>query len=385
MTLNGPEGEYDVLVIGGGPAGLSLGYELKRRSVSFAILERGDAVGDSWANMPANLRLVSPWRASSLPGSPANLFPRHHEVSRHEFHRYLNDYARQHALPVRTNISASAVSRDADGGFQIDTARGVFRSRLLVNATGHFGKPFVPPVPGAKESSIPQIHDAEYREPQQLKQRFSGGTRPVLIVGKRLSASQTLVELADAGLPVALSHRSPIQFGPGPAGLWIFLRILPELEALKLAVLGGRAHDWDVKMPGGRAKRLIRSGAVKTYPRIRLFEQEQVVFENGETLAPSVVIYATGFQPALDHLRALLPELNSGQTMPARNGMESVAAPGLFFLGLAGLRNSQSRYLRGIRRDAIVLAEQLHARLQSIPRTAPSRSALALRSSVTVP
>ena len=385
MALTDSEPFYDILVIGGGPAGLSMGHELKRLGISFAVLERGPTAGESWRQMPTNLKLVSPWKANHLPGSRPKLFPRHHEISRREFHRYLNDYAQQHALPVQTNASVNAVTQDANGEFQVRTAQGTFRSRLLVNATGYFSKPFVPVIPGATESAIPQLHVAEYRDPEQIKKRFGDATAPVLIVGQRLSAGQTLVELGDAGLDVALSHRSPLEFSAGSKGLWFFLRILLELEAIKLLLLGSRARDWDVKMHGGRAKRLIQSGAVKTFPAIRRFEHRSVLFENEEALQPAVVIYATGFRPALDHLRVLLPEFSSSHMMPALRGMESATLPGLFFLGLAHQRNFQSRYLRGIRRDAVVLAEQLRARLHSLPRSRAQRPIVQSGSSVVVP
>ena len=179
------------------------------------------------------------------------------------------------------------------------------------------------------------------------------------------------MELADAGFAVALSHRSPVEFGAGPLAMWFFLRILSGLESIKLHRLGDRARDWDVKMPGGRAKRLIQEGTVRTFPAIRRFERRAVVFEDGTTLEPSMVVFATGFRPALEHLRAMLPELDTGQSLPALHGMESANAPGLFFIGIEYQRNFQSRYIRGIRLDVAVLAEQLQARLQSLPSVPP--------------
>ena len=184
-------------------------------------------------------------------------------------------------------------------------------------------------------------------------------TGTVIIVGKRLSAGQTLVELVDAGFEVAVSHRSPIHFGPGPLALKLFFRILVEIEAFQLWRHGTRAPGWDVKMQGGRPRQLIEQGMVKTFSGLRRFEESSVVFEGGTSLRPSAVIYATGFRPALDHLRSILPELAAGQPMPALRSMDSVAVPGLYFVGLDHLRNFQSRFLRGIRKDVVILANQL--------------------------
>jgi hypothetical protein len=226
----------------------------------------------------------------------------------------------------------------------------------------------VPEIPGAAASSVLQLHVANYRSPQHLDSLVGTRRGPVLIVGKRLSAGQAMVELVDAGFEVALSHRSPIQFGAGPLFMWFFLRVFSLVEEIALRLHGQRARDWDVKMPGGRAKKLIRQCVVKTHPAIRRFESNAVVLEDGTEITPAAVLYATGYQPALDHLRGLLPELSTPGSMPAIHEMESVTEPGLFFLGLANQHNFQSRYIRGIRRDAVVLAEQLKSR---IPFSAP--------------
>jgi hypothetical protein len=278
----------------------------------------------------------------------------------------------------------ASVTKAFDAPFQVETSQGVFTSRLLVNATGYFSKPFVPEIPGAPDSGIPQLHVADYRDPGRFQQRLGPITGPVLIVGKRLSAGQTMVELVDAGFEVALSHRSPIRFGPGPLARWLFFRIFLKLEAIQLRRHGAQAPGWDVKMSGGRPRRLIEQGTAKTFPGIRRFNESAVVFEDGSILRPAAVIYATGFRPALDHLQPLLPELDSGP--PALKNMESVAVPGLYFAGLDRQRNFQSRYLRGIRRDVVILAHRLHSRL-SAPAASPgdTGASSAINSGATVP
>ena len=368
MSASGYIAVVDVLVIGAGPAGLALGHELQRLGMTFVLVERGTAPGESWRRMPDSLRLVSPWMTNSLPGAPAPEIPRFAEVSRSEYARYLVNYAQRFEMPLISNAGVSSVARKSDDEFVTHTTRGEILSRLVVNATGYFAKPFVPEIPGAATSSVSQLHVANYRSPQHLDSLLGTRRGPVLIVGKRLSAGQAMVELVDAGFEVALSHRSPIQFGAGPLTMWFFLRVFSVIEEIALRRHGQKARDWDVKMPGGRAKKLVQRGVVKTYPAIRHFEFDAVVLEDGTEITPAAVLYATGYQPALDHLHELLPELRVSGSMPAIHEMESVTEPGLFFLGLANQRNFQSRYIRGIRRDAVVLAEQLKSR---IPFSAP--------------
>lgn len=376
----------ECLILGGGAAGIALGCELKRRSCSFLILEQGDGVGESWRRMPTRLKLVSPWRASLLREGDAPRFPAHAAISRNEYQRYLQDLAGNHQLPVQTGVCVHSVRRAMDSGFIVQTSQGEFRSRHVVNATGYFAKPFLPEIAGARDTTIPQVHFANYGDPDQLRERLALNGGPVLIIGKRLSAGQAMVELVDAGLTVALAHRSPICFGPGPRAHWLFFRIFPEIERLKLWWQGDSARGFDVKMDGGRARDLLQSGSVKTFPGLRKFEGDTVVFENEARLRPAAVLYATGFLPALDHLRPLLPECTETSPMPALHRMESAIVPGLFFLGLDHQRNLQSRYLRGIRRDAIALAEILSERTTAGPPVAQHQFASAADSpSASVP
>lgn len=351
-----------VLILGAGPAGLTLAFELKQRAVDCLLLEKASTVADSWARMPSHLKLVSPWKANWLPGADPRRFPPNYALSAAEYGSWLQQYARLKELPVVTNARVRAVSRTDDGGFEVQTSAGAFTAPLVVNATGCFANPFVPEVPGARKSSIPQLHFAAFRDAGNVRNIIGQPGGSVLIVGKRLSAGQALVELADAGFDVAISCRGPIQFGSGPIGWWVFFRIHPEVERLKLALHGNAAHGFEVRMPGGRARRLIASGRAKVFPEIAQFEDRRVIFTDRQSLRPGAVLYATGFRPALAHLASLGIAFDERTGQPALRGFESAEAPGLFFLGLDGLRNFRSRFLRGIREDAPLLAEELAGR-----------------------
>jgi putative flavoprotein involved in K+ transport len=313
--------------------------------------------------MPTHLKLVSPWKASRLPGVAAGRWGANREVSRAEYFEYLNAYAREAALPVRSNVSVRAIRQAGGSGFVVETSAGDLTARLVVSATGYFQNPFVPEIPGAEQSAFPRFHAADYGSAGELSRKLGKTDASILILGKRLSAGQILVELASAGFSVSLSHRSPIRFGSGPLGWWLFFRIHPWLESALLRWRGSKARGFEVRMPGGRARQLIESGAIRIVPHVRCFEGNSVVFENGESLRPDAVLFATGFRPALQYLSRLGIPVDPQTGRPAVVDMESSAVPGLFFLGLDGLRNFQSRFIRGIRRDAVVLAERLAARL----------------------
>ena len=357
------DGDADVTVVGAGPAGLALGWELKRRGVSCRILERGRQAGESWCRMPTHLKLVSPWKASALPGPGAGRWGANHEVTRAEYVDYLQTFAREQELPVRAGVGVRSIRRDGNR-FVLETTAGDLGARYVVNATGYFQNPFIPEIAGMEQSGIPRFHSANYGSAGELAKKLGRAVASILIIGKRLSAGQILVELISAGFSVSLSHRAPIQFGSGPLAWWLFFRIHPWLESVKLRLRGSSARGFDVRMPGGRARELIEGGSVRLFPQVRCFESDTVVFENGESVRPDAVLFATGFRPVLEHLGGLGLAVDRHSGVPQVSGMESANVPGLFFLGLDGLRNFQSRFIRGIRKDAVVLADLLVQRLR---------------------
>lgn len=359
----------DVLVIGAGPAGLCLGRELQQRGLSFLLLERGSDVGESWRRMPAHLKLVSPWKASSLPGGPKRSWRANREISRVEFLEYLRQYGRDLQLPVRTEAEVLAIRREPDGDFHVETTRGEFASRVVVNATGYFQNPYTPTLVEAGGHvlggcSILRLHSADYDSADAIAQRLGRSHGSILVVGQRLSAGQIIEELVSAGYSVALSHHRPLEYGAGALGWWIFFRIHPWIEAMKLFWAGAAARGFDVRMPGGRPRQLIENRTVRLFPAIASIERNEILFASGQRLQPDVILFATGFRPALAHLRQLHLSIDPGTGRPPTREMESTEDPGLYFLGLDRVRNFQSRFIRGIRRDAVVLAERLAAALK---------------------
>jgi putative flavoprotein involved in K+ transport len=358
---------YRVVIIGAGPSGLALGAELRTRGIDFIIVEKGE-VGDSWARMPKQLKLVSPWKCNWLTPETCGRFSANAQLTRAEFLDYLRRFADDRELPVLPNVTVEALRR-SDGQFALSTSQGEFSADIVVNAAGYFANPVWPRLPGEDDTSIKRLHYAEFADAQQIISLASGHAQ-VLIVGKRLSAGQTALELHDAGLRVAISHRTPIEFGVDD-WLWpLVYRTFAHVEAVRLR-LPGRVGQLDVRMQGGRARKLIQSGAILTFPALNRFERDQVVFENGMTLAADVVIYATGFAPNLKFLSPLNFRVCSETGVPLVRDMESETVPNLFFLGFEMLHNFQSRFLRGIRRDAVVLADIIGSRAVTLPKREP--------------
>ena len=104
---------FDVVVIGGGQAGLSVGYHLARLGLKFVILEGSDRVGDVWRRRWDSLRLFTPARLDGLDGMPFPA-PRNHFPTKDEMADYLEAYAARFGLPVRTGVRVSKLTRRDD-------------------------------------------------------------------------------------------------------------------------------------------------------------------------------------------------------------------------------------------------------------------------------
>src|SRR5688572_10877128 len=111
---NDSQRQTTVIIIGAGPSGLVLGKELTARGIDFVILEKG-SIGDSWAQMAKQLKLVSPWKCNWLSRDEARRHAPNEQVSRAQFLDYLRDYALVNELPIRCGCEVFSVRRDGDG------------------------------------------------------------------------------------------------------------------------------------------------------------------------------------------------------------------------------------------------------------------------------
>ena len=193
----------DVLVVGAGQAGLAAARSAQAAGLSCLVVEARDEVGGSWSDYYDSLRLFSPARFSALPGlpmpGPGGRYP-----TRDEMTGYLRTYADRFGVPVRTRTRVVSVARDSAGFAATITTGQVLAGRSLVAASGGFGRPYRPALPGATEFTGQLLHAAAYRRPDPL------AGRRVVVVGRGNSAVQIAVELAGLA-DVTLAVRRPLR------------------------------------------------------------------------------------------------------------------------------------------------------------------------------
>ena len=105
----------DVLVIGGGQAGLAAGYHLQRQGIDYRIVEADARIGDVWRRRYDSLKLYSPAGYDALPGLsfplPKRSFPTGRQMA-----DYLESYASHFALRVDTGVLIERLERPAAEG-----------------------------------------------------------------------------------------------------------------------------------------------------------------------------------------------------------------------------------------------------------------------------
>ena len=178
----------ETLVLGGGQAGVSVGYHLAQRGLPFLILDANERIGDAWRRRWDSLRLFTPARYNALPGMPFP-GPAHSFSTKNEVADYLEAYAAKFELPVRTGVRVERLSRNGSR-LVVEAGERRFEAENVVVAMGSDQVPRMPPFAHELHARIVQLHSAEYRNHSQLR------AGPVLVVGVGNSGAEIAVEVA---------------------------------------------------------------------------------------------------------------------------------------------------------------------------------------------
>jgi putative flavoprotein involved in K+ transport len=340
---------YDVIVIGGGQAGLAIGHHLAQQDRRFTILDAAPAPAAAWRTRWNSLRLFTPARYDSLPGLAFPGDPDHYPT-RDEVVSYLTDYARHFALPVELDSRVTAVHTE-DGGYRVELADRALHAHQVVIATGPFQVPRVPALASRLTSAVVQLHSAEYQTPSDLP------AGRVLVVGGGNTGFQIAEELAgsrDVHLAIG-SRQAPLPQRILGRDLFGFLTATGLMNVTVSSRIGQRLKDREALI--GASPRAARKSGITIHPRATQATGSTVTFADGRRLDVDAVLWATGFDrdhewihaPVFDHRGVLIHE--RGVT----------PSPGLYFLGMPWQRTRGSALLGWVKHDAQHVAEHISA------------------------
>jgi len=351
----------ETVIIGGGQAGLSVGYHLARRGRRFVILEANARVGDSWRTRWDSLRLFTPARFDALDGmpfpAPPGYFP-----TKDEMGNYLEAYVERFRLPVRTGARVTRLSRSGNR-YLVDASGARFEADHVVIAMANFQKPRVPAFASELDPSIIQMHSVDYRNLSQLR---AGG---VLVVGAANSGAEIAIETVRGGHETWLSGSDvgavPFQFD-GFLGRTVLTRLM----------FRGVFHRvMTLSTPIGRKLRpkllhhaapLIRTkpndlaaAGVQRVARTTDVRDGRPVLADGRVVDAANVVWCTGYDPGFSWID--LPVFDEdGQPRQDRGVVRG--EPGLYFVGLHFLYAMSSTMIHGVGRDADYVANAIARR-----------------------
>jgi putative flavoprotein involved in K+ transport len=349
---------FETVIVGGGQAGLAVGYHLARRGRRFVILDANRRVGDAWRQRWDSLRLFTPARYDGLPGwpfpAPAWSFPTKDQVA-----DYLEAYATRFDLPVRTGVCVDRLSRDRDRYLVAAGDRRLEADHVVV-ASGAYQRPRIPAFAAELDPGILQLDPNRYRDPSQL---HGGG---VLVVGAGNSGAEIAFEVSGTH-PTWLSGPDtghiPVRSGSRwdrlltPPVWWFASRVLTVQTPIGRKVRP-KALTTTAPLERVRPKELA-AAEVQRVPRTVGVRDGSPLLEDGRVMDVATVLWCTGFRP--DFAWVDLPVFDPDGAPTHHRGVVG-SQPGLYFLGLWFLSAFTSSLLGGVGSDAEHIAEQITTR-----------------------
>jgi putative flavoprotein involved in K+ transport len=412
----------DVVVVGGGQAGLGIAYFLRQAGQRFVVFERG-RIGESWRSQRwDSFALNTPNWMNGLPGMPYDGPELDGFWLRDDLVASFEEYVARFDLPVRTGVTVQRVTplsgndafrvqfTDANGNDEV-------LARAVVIASGIMQTPTIPQVATDLPEWITQLHTGDYRNPATLP------AGAVIVVGGGQSGCQIAEDLIEAGRTVYLCtsrvgriprrYRSrdilewwdesgfldvtvdelddpAVQFaaqpqvsGVGRYGRTVSLQHLARRGATLLGRVNGIQdetlllddsleenvrfadeksaqfkHDIDVQI-GSAGESHKRENDRADLPDPALRLDDAPLYLNLREAGVGTVIWCTGFTADFSWIDAPVTDANGRPRH--RRGVSPV--PGLYFLGFPWLHRRKSGIIYGIEEDAAFLATEIASRL----------------------
>ncbi|MEU8433076.1 FAD-dependent oxidoreductase [Streptomyces sp. NPDC029216] len=291
--------DVDVVVVGAGQAGLSSAYHLARAGIGHVVLDHSPRPGGAWQFRWPSLTYGKVHGMHALPGMELvgadPLRPSSEVIG-----EYFAAYEERFGLRVRRPVDVTAVREGGGGRLVVESAAGSWSARALVNATGTWDRPFWPRYPGQELFRGRQLHTANYPGPAE----FAGAR--VIVVGGGTSAVQHLLEVSEVAAGTTWVTRRPPVFRAGGFGEAEGRAAVALVEERVRRGLPPRSVVSVTGLPLNEAVRAgLESGVLGRLPVFERITPSGAVWADGRQVEADVILWATGFRPAVDHLAPL--------------------------------------------------------------------------------
>jgi putative flavoprotein involved in K+ transport len=350
MTEGTFRNSHDVIVVGGGQAGLALGYHLAKRATDFTILEAASEPAAAWRERWDSLKLFTSARYDGLPGmdfpGDPDRYPTRDEVA-----DYLTEYARRFDLPVELNSRVKAVRRQGER-YVVELEDRTYEAQQVVIATGPFQTPLVPQLAQDLGDGVVQMHSTAYRSPASVPEGR------VLVVGGGNTGFQIAEELSvsrEVHLSIG-SRQTPLPQQILGRDLFWYLEKTGLIQQTVDSRLGRRMSQRETLI-GSAPRRMRKRYGVELHGRAVSAHGSTVRFDDGTQVDVAGVVWATGFR--VDHSWIGVPVFDAGGRLIHQRGVTQ--APGLYFIGMYWQHTRGSALLGWVKDDAEYLAERIEA------------------------
>jgi len=286
---------HDSVVIGAGQAGLSTSYHLRRLGLDHVVLDADATPGGAWQHRWDSLTMNDVHGVADLPGSSAP--GRGDERANLAIPAWFGDYERSQGLPVLRPVRVERV--ESMGDLLLVRAGGrSWTTRTVVNATGTWTRPFVPFYPGQEQFRGEQLHTVDFPGAEHFRGRRT------LVVGGGASAVQFLGEIRPVTETIWVTRREPLwrerleEFDGRAAITLVEERVrrgLPPSSVVSVTGIGLRPQEQEA----------ARLGAYERRSMFSRIEPDGVRWADGTFERVDVILWATGFRPAVGHLAPL--------------------------------------------------------------------------------
>jgi putative flavoprotein involved in K+ transport len=348
---------FHTIVIGGGQAGLSVGYYLARQGRPFVILDASQRVGDSWRHRWDSLRLFTPARFDGLVGMPFPAAP-FSFPTKDDMADYLEAYAHRFRLPIRNGVRVERLTR-VGSRYVVEAGAHRFEAEHVVVAMSSYQVPRMPSFATDLHPDIVQMHSSEYRGPRQLK------PGAVLLVGAGNSGAEIAVEVVrdhETWMSGRDTGHVPFRIDGLPARLFL-MKFLFRVVFHRILTIGtplGRRARRAMLTQGGPLIRVtpkhLAARGVQRVPKLAGVVDGRPALADGRVLDVANVIWCTGFGNGFSWIDLPIFESNGE---PRHTSGISRDQPGLYFVGLHFLHSFSSTMIHGIARDAKRIADAI--------------------------